>query len=486
LPDYIAEDIDVSFRTFCSHTMHSAHLGNWNQTPCIPASMVGDALRYAGIYNTALNPIKQDTLNRAEFGSLCLRALLTPLSNTMVANILEFFKKHQAEDYDPNTGESGVSVDRSDLVVLFKDIFNFDIPASDVDGVANMWGASLAHRIDSTAFIAIVSRFLRINIFNLCMLKGIRELMGKEMVTDGDRITTEMIMKAEPQLTRFEAEEMIFFADFCDGESDGKSLDFRMAVAVLNCATDDPVALPPPPHVSDSPTSVPVTELTGTLGGQSTDEWLRNAVVDFRRPFAWSPPAKRGRSLDNEAAIVEVDSDPVEKEPLADTFKARMLLLLDEPESSVAANNLSVVMGMMILVSVLTLFLEPLISPKGEPISEGEKRVWFGFEAFFTGLFTIEYLLNFLVCDALGTQTKLQFLKEPMRICDMVAVLPFYIDQTIDMDQEEFRLFRIARLMRLSRLIRLGRLAKRSATFAPIAMILVVIWGIYMKNGLKE
>jgi len=182
-------------------------------------------------------------------------------------------------------------------------------------------------------------------------------------------------------------------------------------------------------------------------------------------------------------AIEEMKKDDAEV-PI--TTKGKILMILDYPESSVAANRWSLGMGLLILVSVLTLFLEPLISPKNANPSDDEKAIWLAFEAFFTAIFTIEYIVTLAVCDGLGTQTKIQFVKEPMRICDLVAVLPFYIDLAVDADQEEFRLFRIARLMRLSRLMRLGRLAKKSASFAPVAMILVVIWGIYMKNGLKE
>jgi len=177
------------------------------------------------------------------------------------------------------------------------------------------------------------------------------------------------------------------------------------------------------------------------------------------------------------------------KEPLEvvvpDTIRARLHMILDHPGSSTAANVWAVFIGIMILVSVLTLFVEPLVSPPQNK-SQAEKNIWLGFEAFFTIIFTVEFFARVSVADALGTQTVKEFFQKPLNICDLVAVLPFYLDRIIDVNREEFRLFRVMRLMKLSRVVRLGRLAYRSAAFAPIAVILVVIWGIYMMNSLKS
>jgi len=180
----------------------------------------------------------------------------------------------------------------------------------------------------------------------------------------------------------------------------------------------------------------------------------------------------------------ECEEDVAQTEQPPDTCRARLHLLLDYPESSNAASRWSVLMGMLIMVSVLTLLTRPLISPVDEPMDATEEAVWETFERVFTALFTMEYLVRFSVANALGNQTFVGFLRSPMNICDIVAILPWYVDAIIGSSAEEFRLIRIARLMRLARLARLGRLAKKSAAFAPIAMILVVIWGIFMKTNL--
>jgi hypothetical protein len=314
--------------------------------------------------------------------------------------------------------------------------------------------------------------------YDLAVLRGMRELLGQTSLQEGDNISFSMLKNALPDLADEEIEEMIWSADSAENKGGGKLVDFGMVLAVLRTPTGEPCEIPSRPLL-ESKAYVDWVQI------RRNADWVRDTVIDFREATDWIPPQRR--KSEHGLEFTPFVSEEKEETKIPDTCAAKLLLLLDYPESSVAANNLSLVMGIMILVSVLTLFIEPLsLNLQDETISDGEKTVWTVFEAFFTALFTIEYVLTFAVCNALGTQTHLEFLRTPMRVCDVLAVMPFYIDMAVDAEQAEFRLFRIARLMRLSRLVRLGRLAKRSATFAPIAMILVVIWGIYMKNGLKE
>merc|ERR1719325_163633 len=85
---------------------------------------------------------------------------------------------------------------------------------------------------------------------------------------------------------------------------------------------------------------------------------------------------------------------------------------------------LSVFMAVMIMASVMTPVLEPLVSD----LPQVEQMIWFVLDGFFSILFTIELLLRFIVTNALGKQTHLDFAKNPMNIADFVAVLPWYID----------------------------------------------------------
>jgi len=475
LPRCISADIKIAFKTYAAVEESNV------EVPTIPATEVDHALRYAGIHNVALRPIQQQYVTLSEFTAISVRGLLSPLSNAVAAKLQTSFLelKQKQVDVDGKT-----VVDRDELTSLFNKIFQCDIPYDLIDGIAFCWDGRTG-QISETAFIAVVARFVRHFTYEFCVLKGLRDVMGTTTLKQGDVITKQMIINANPEISPEEAEEMIWCANPASASSDGSSLDYRHVASILSNPTDQPRPLPPKPVFVDPEMQLPSWDVVPTATA-----WTRNIVLDFRDPDKQHEMQLSAR-IQEPKSETDMSTFYSEEEKveviIPDTWQAKLFLFMDDPMSSKQANLMSIFMGIMILISVLTLFCEPLISPPDKnAISQTEKDVWFGFEVFFTALFTVEFLVTFAVCDGLGTMTHAQFLKDPMRICDIVAVLPFYVDQTIDTDQEEFRLFRIARLMRLSRIVRLGRLSSKSATFAPIAMILVVIWGIYMKNGLKE
>jgi hypothetical protein len=144
-------------------------------------------------------------------------------------------------------------------------------------------------------------------------------------------------------------------------------------------------------------------------------------------------------------------------------------------------------MAVLIMISVLALVIEPLVSPETEK-SRSEKVVWLALDGVFTVIFTVELLLRVGVAVAKKQVGTYYFFRRPLNVADFVAVLPWYIDVATfgSATTEEWRLLRVARLMRLARFVKLGRLAKRCAIIAPISAILIVIWGIFLKNGLSS
>jgi hypothetical protein len=160
---------------------------------------------------------------------------------------------------------------------------------------------------------------------------------------------------------------------------------------------------------------------------------------------------------------------------------------LEQPHSGRLAEWFSLVMTVLILLSVLTLVIEPILHASGARES-AEDVVWLILDGLFSVFFTVELFARFLVSDAMGTQTKMDFLMTPLNIVDAVAVLPFYIDLATvasRTDTQHLRLLRFLRLMRLARFMRLGRLSRNSAIVAPVTIVLLVIWGIFMKNSIS-
>jgi len=175
---------------------------------------------------------------------------------------------------------------------------------------------------------------------------------------------------------------------------------------------------------------------------------------------------------DTMAAVSEVEG-----------LRARLYLLVEVPDSSVAASRISVIMAVHIVISVLILFVEPLTIAESDLVSDSP--LWRVLEWYFTLVFTTEYCVRLFVADAIGKQTIKQFLTAPSNICDLVAILPFYMELALRSASSQggaVRLLRVARLMRLSRVMRMARLATRIALAGPVAMVLTVIWGIYLKS----
>jgi len=202
---------------------------------------------------------------------------------------------------------------------------------------------------------------------------------------------------------------------------------------------------------------------------------------EFHRCITNETASQEDVQLDfyNEAPV-DSKAQEEEAEPLG--MRAHIHLLLENPGSSKAAEIIWMLMGLLIMLSVFVMVVQPLVSSDAEANqSDVEKGVWTSLEIFFTAIFTVEYVVRLCIANALGTQTTLGFVVKPSNICDAVAVLPFYIELLIrSADGDGFMLLRIVRLLRLTRISRIAKLARRSPIFGPIAMVMVVIWFIYL------
>lgn len=96
----------------------------------------------------------------------------------------------------------------------------------------------------------------------------------------------------------------------------------------------------------------------------------------------------------------------------------------------------------LVLVSIITFTIETLPN-----LSTSSCVTLRHLEVFIVSVFTIEYLLRFIVAD-----NKVRFIFRFTSIIDLLAILPFYLSTGIDLRSLRiFRLFRLFRLLKLAR-----------------------------------
>lgn len=176
------------------------------------------------------------------------------------------------------------------------------------------------------------------------------------------------------------------------------------------------------------------------------------AVEDHRKlaPIIPSPPVVSDDDDDDS------DGDLLE----ADTFRQHLYLFLEEPESSTGARVISHMILYTIVISIASFVLETLPDLK-------DFRLWKIIEPVTTIIFTLEYIGRLLVCDAFPLEselhrTKCEFIRSPMNILDLLAILPFYLEVAAQELMKSVRPLRVLRAVRLIRCFRIFKLSKYS------------------------
>merc|ERR1712216_1036012 len=96
-------------------------------------------------------------------------------------------------------------------------------------------------------------------------------------------------------------------------------------------------------------------------------------------------------------------------------------------------------------------------------------------------IFTVEFLLRWWCCDALGTSAKRHFLLGILNLFDIIALLPVYlkaVSRIPGVDFETTPEIDVLKVMRIFRLIQLTQGGKKREHLAPVALIVTLVWGI--------
>lgn len=129
--------------------------------------------------------------------------------------------------------------------------------------------------------------------------------------------------------------------------------------------------------------------------------------------------------------------------------------------------NVSLFIYGLIILNLLAIILESF-----ESIRSNYETFFSLFEIFSVAIFSIEYLLRIISAGANAknkenkTRSRIKYLKSPLGIIDLLAILPFYLPLIFPMD------LRVIRILRLFRLLRLFKLDRYSKAFQTIMKVL--------------
>jgi len=136
----------------------------------------------------------------------------------------------------------------------------------------------------------------------------------------------------------------------------------------------------------------------------------------------------------------------------------KIFILLDDPSSGPGAQLLSTMIIMVTMISIAGFVLETV-----DDLQKANPTFWVALDVVCTLVFTVEYVAHVSTCQ-FAELSPISYMLEPMSVCDLMAILPWYIEVLIRslgfQASPALKAFKVVRLIRVLRVFKLGRYAK--------------------------